>query len=348
MEKRPATMRDIARLAGVNQSTVSRALNSSSAGAISAPVRRRVLSIARTLRYHRNPSAVALRTGATKEVLVVITDITDSYFSSIISGIEAALVREGFSMILHSLVHAESRPRLEGLFHTYRLDGALLLGALPDLPGCGDPVSQRPRHPAGADRPHRCIRLHQLRDRGQPAGRVPLRLAPRRPGSPTHRRDARTERLARFPPAPGGAAARGLAARPPAVSRSATTRAGPGRRRPATRRPLELLKTSRPTALVCLNDATAFGSIRAAAEQGLRVPRDISVIGFDDDDLAAYADPPLTTIHQPRLEMGIRGTQELLAAMKAQTATTTPAASPATTTILDVSLVVRSSTCPPA
>lgn len=347
MEKRPATMRDIARLAGVNQSTVSRALNSSGAGAISAPVRRRVLSIARTLRYHRNPSAVALRTGATKAVLVVITDITDSYFSSIISGIEAALVREGFSMILHSLVHAESRPRLEGLFHTYRLDGALLLGALPDLPdaeilslsGRGIPLVLIGRTVASGstssvtvdNRLGGCLSVSHLADLGH--RRIAVMRGPR--GWPDFRQ--RLEGLRREVSRRGAGRIQ-ISYYP---CRSRTAEAG-------YQATLELLKTSRPTALVCLNDATAFGSIRAAAEQGLRVPRDLSVIGFDDDDLAAYADPPLTTIHQPRLEMGIRGTQELLAAIKTQTATTAPAASPATTTILDVSLVVRSSTCPPA
>ncbi len=339
METRPATMRDIARLAGVNQSTVSRVLDSSGAATISTPVRQRVLSIARNLRYHRNPSAVALRTGSTSAVLVVITDITDSYFSSIISGIEAVLVREGFSMILHSLVHAGTRPRLEGLFHSYRLDGALLLGALPGLPDeeilalshRGIPLVMIGRTIAAGgfssvtadNRLGGCLSASHLCDLGH--RRIAFMRGPRGwPDFPQRLEGFRREISRR---AFGGP----QIAYYPCRSR----RAEAGYEATA-----ELLREREPTALVCLNDATALGSIRAIVDQGLRVPRDISVIGFDDDELAAYHDPPLTTIRQPRLEMGTRGVEELLAAIRGK--------APVTTTVLDVSLVVRGSTCPPA
>ena len=100
-----------------------------------------------------------------------------------------------------------------------------------------------------------------------------------------------------------------------------------------------LLNLNRPpTAVFCYNDRLALGAMRAVREHGLRVPRDISIVGFDDLFLSSYADPPLTTIRQPKHDMGCQATEillELLAGGK-------PASLIATGT-----LVVRHSTAPP-
>ncbi|MCV0429093.1 MAG: substrate-binding domain-containing protein, partial [Roseibium sp.] len=60
----------------------------------------------------------------------------------------------------------------------------------------------------------------------------------------------------------------------------------------------------RPTAVFCAADRTAFGFISALNEAGIRVPQDVSVVGFDDIDIAGHFVPPLTTIHQPRRAVG--------------------------------------------
>src|SRR6185503_5446725 len=69
----------------------------------------------------------------------------------------------------------------------------------------------------------------------------------------------------------------------------------------------------RPTAVVAMSDAMAIGAMRAAREQGLRIPDDLSVVGFDDIDLAAHVDPPLTTVHQPIRQKGADAVRLLLA-----------------------------------
>ena len=70
---------------------------------------------------------------------------------------------------------------------------------------------------------------------------------------------------------------------------------------------LQLLsRAERPTAVFCYNDREAIGAMRAVREQGLRVPRDVSIAGFDDLFLSSYTDPPLTTIRQPKREMGLQ------------------------------------------
>jgi LacI family transcriptional regulator len=73
-----------------------------------------------------------------------------------------------------------------------------------------------------------------------------------------------------------------------------------------------LEKTRDFTAIFCFNDIAAIGSIRALKDAGLGVPADVSVVGFDDIQSAAYSTPSLTTVRQPLLEMGKRGAQILL------------------------------------
>jgi LacI family transcriptional regulator len=88
-----------------------------------------------------------------------------------------------------------------------------------------------------------------------------------------------------------------------------------------------------------MNDTTALGAMRAIREAGLEVPRDVSVVGFDDGELAEFSHPRLTTIHQPRLQMGREGACRLIALLKNEAAVES--------VVLDVHLVTRESTCPP-
>ncbi len=73
-----------------------------------------------------------------------------------------------------------------------------------------------------------------------------------------------------------------------------------------------------PTAVFCYNDMTAIGAAAALREAGLRVPEDISLMGFDDIDWAAYFNPPLTTIRQPRRELGRRAMRMMLELLKGE------------------------------
>jgi LacI family transcriptional regulator/LacI family repressor for deo operon, udp, cdd, tsx, nupC, and nupG len=82
---------------------------------------------------------------------------------------------------------------------------------------------------------------------------------------------------------------------------------------------LEPLWDAGATAIFCYNDMTAIGVLSACYKRGLSVPDNLSVIGFDDIDMAAYTIPPLTTIHQPRLELGQRAMQMILDLLAGQT-----------------------------
>jgi DNA-binding LacI/PurR family transcriptional regulator len=97
----------------------------------------------------------------------------------------------------------------------------------------------------------------------------------------------------------------------------------------------------RPTAVVAMSDAMAIGAMRAARELGLRVPDDLSIVGFDDVDLAALVDPPLTTVHQPIRQKGSDAVRLLLSEVDAS------GVRPPEHRRLQTRLVVRASTGPP-
>jgi DNA-binding LacI/PurR family transcriptional regulator len=101
-----------------------------------------------------------------------------------------------------------------------------------------------------------------------------------------------------------------------------------------------LLKQSQPpTAIFCYNDMTALGALRSIHDAGQRVPRDISVVGFDDLFLASYTEPPLTTVRQPMRGMGELAMQHLLKLMSGS--------EPPQTLNISAELVIRKSTAPP-
>ncbi len=92
----------------------------------------------------------------------------------------------------------------------------------------------------------------------------------------------------------------------------------------------------RPRAIVCLNDRLAFGALQALGDAGLRVPEDVSLVSFDNDELAAYLRPGLTTIGLPHEEMGRRAVELLLM----------PGGPPAGRHLVDMPVVVRESIQP--
>lgn len=94
------------------------------------------------------------------------------------------------------------------------------------------------------------------------------------------------------------------------------------------------------TALVAFNDTSAIGAIRALMNHGLRVPEDVSVVGFDDIQSAAFHNPSLTTIRQPLRQMGVVAARILLQRIRGQA--TFPDMVP-----MHPELVIRESTCPP-
>jgi LacI family repressor for deo operon, udp, cdd, tsx, nupC, and nupG len=300
---RVARIQDVARLADVSTATVSRAL--ATPERVSPEARARVLEAIAKIGYVPNPAARTLRSQKTYMVLVVLPDLSNTFFSKILRGIEETLFEAGYGMIISDL---DGSPEKEAHFAAFtaagRVDGAILLnGHLFGQSREGEGQPARITIPLvalceaipGADIPQIEI------DNRAAASRMTQHLA-----SLGHRRIAYVSgppsnilERERFLGFKDGLQAAGLPFDPALViPGDYTIETGVAAGRDIVAR------ADRPTAVFCTSDEMAIGLMRTLFSAGLRVPEDISVAGFDDIEFAAVAEPALTTIHQPRRELG--------------------------------------------
>jgi LacI family transcriptional regulator len=295
------TIRDIARLAGVSVATVSRVLNDRPD--VSAATRRAVLHVVERQRFQINPSARSLSRGRMGLVAVTVPVVEGHYFAAMLGGISDALDDADIRMLLLPARRDRSRqvPLRERLAPG-SADGAVLM-----LP----PESREELHELQNERmPITVIDPRVPLDEG-----IPCVAAANAAGARTA-----TEHLLAFGhrsiaviTGPSGWAAteerrqgyQAALAREGLLPDPRLTLAGNWQiesGRAAAGRLLELDQP--PTAIFAFNDEMAIGTLRAAHERGLRVPENLSVVGFDDVDRAELVTPKLTTVRQPLAEMG--------------------------------------------
>jgi len=330
------TIREIAALAGVSTATVSRVVNRS--GYVSDDTRRAVEEVVREHGYSANRSARGLSAGRTG--LVTVPRIYPAYFSGIVAGVSETLYEQDMRIVLCPTLHEHDREvsLLARLMHG-TTDGALLV------------------LPEESNRELRSLMEHGflfvvLDPRKRMEERVPtvsaahsagaaqatahlLELGHRRIAAITGPRGwmASDERVRGYHAA---LAAAGVMPDPSLVVESNFEIDGG---RSAAR---ELLAWGeRPTAIFAFNDQLAIGAMQAAADVGLSVPDDLSVVGFDDTAEAQIVTPRLTTVHQPLAEIGRMGVSLLSRLLDGQRVE-------ALHVELETTLVVRDSTAPPA
>ena len=331
-----ATMRDVAELAGVALTTVSRAY--SDAGKLSPETLLRIESAASELGYTVNLNARSLRRKASGQLLVLLPDIGNPFFSIVLKGLEEG-AREGGRLLLIGDTGADATlaDRYAGQLAVGAVDGLVLLdGRVPFAPRSRErsrllllpivALSERVEEMSvpfvGIDnvRAARDV-AHHLADLGH--ARVAEIAGP----------DGNSLTGERSRGFAAGAAERGLAV-VGRVSGDFSLQAG-------ERGAHALLsRTDRPSAIFAANDSMAMGAIRAAAAAGLSVPDDLSVVGFDDIDFAAIHAPALTTVRQPRLALGRAAVAVVTARIEGHPA-------PAQSLILGHDIVVRDSVGPP-
>jgi len=333
---RKATMKDVANLAGVSLATVSRTL--SAAAEVSPRLSRRVEAAAQQLDYAVNINARGLRGKTSGLVVVLLPDIANPFFSVLLQGIEEqARSHEMAVLIGDTGVDRAIAETYWRLIEGQRADGMILLnGFLPFPPGkravADYPIVVVSERIAGVDAP--VVGIDNVAA-GFDAVSYLARLGHRRvahicgPADNvlTHERRAgylkavEAHDLDRWPEAiqPGEFSIR--------AGRLATARL--------------LAASPRPTAIFAANDEIAIGAIMEAKASGLRVPEDLSVVGFDDIEMGQICDPPLTTIYQPRREMGRKALETLARLVESP-------GKPVGDTLLDHKLVVRDSATPPA
>jgi DNA-binding LacI/PurR family transcriptional regulator len=293
------TLRSVAERVGVTASTVSAVLNNSAA-ARSVPERtkKKVLAAARALNYRPNFFARSLRVNRTYTIGVILEEIGDAYGSLIISGIERYLRKKNFFFLTVAHRHDE---KLLSTYSTMLRDRGVegfitvdtFLAHEPSLPTVAVGGHRKIRHVTNLVLDH--VRgvsqaLEHLRELGHE--RIAFMKGAAVSVDSEDRWNAIRQMAARF----------GIRMRPELIVQLEGDDPTPRLGYPFAQ---QLLARKEPfTALFAYNDISAIGSITAFQEAGLRVPQDVSVIGFDDIQSAAYIDPALTTVRQPLQEMG--------------------------------------------
>ncbi|MBE3575894.1 MAG: LacI family DNA-binding transcriptional regulator [Firmicutes bacterium] len=301
------TIYDVARQAGVSVATVSRVLNGEAH--VAPETRQKVLHVVQQLGYRRNGLARGLATRATRLLAFLVPDISNPYFPEVARGVEDAANAAGYHVIL---CNTDDRARkeqeyLEALLDR-RIDGAVIIpvaegSRVPKLlKGTGLPAVLLDRdidpeldtvmadNVAGARQAMR----HLL---GLGHRRIAAITGPTRSSTARERLEGYRQALAEHE----------IPFDPDLVVE------GDFRRPSGYQGMLRLLDLPQPpTAVFAANDMMALGALHAAEERGVRVPEDLAVVGFDDIALAEATRPKLTTVAQPKYEMGRLGVELLL------------------------------------
>jgi len=296
--RKPATLRDVAREAGVSIAAASYSLNGG--GTIGSEARARVREAAQRIGYRPNRSAQAVRTGRATSLGLIVPDLNNPFFPGLAQAVERAARRAGYTVVLIDTANsAEKEVEAVRDLETYGVAGAVWCQTAIDL--AGEPGDyQIPLLVMGA--PGKSF------DNVVGDDVAGMRLAAAHLLAMGHRRigsisgmvpDPIDERRRTFLAAVEGQAEVVWDVRTPFsidISDAVVT----------------ALARREATAVMCGNDLIAIGVLKAARRLGIRVPEELSVVGFDDIPWASIVTPALTTVHQPLREMGELATTLLL------------------------------------
>ncbi|WP_236244667.1 LacI family DNA-binding transcriptional regulator [Streptomyces sp. CC210A] len=327
---------DVARAAGVSASTVSRALRGRDG--VSEEVRARITAVAASLGYTASRSAAALASGRTSTIGVVAPYVGRWFFGRVLDGAEQVLSDAGYDVLLYNLGSAEARKRFFTRMPARKRVDAVLCLLIPDeeeaaaLRSLGVPLAvtvggPRPGFTAVGidDRAGATLAVRHLVNLGhRRIGMISGSSGPQRWTTPGERRRAYLDVLAEAG-----------ADHDPAleVDGDFTVKGG-------ERAMTELLAAVRPpTAVFAQSDEMAMGALRALRMHRLKAPDDVSVVGFDDHELAEVAG--LTTVAQPVVEQGAEAARLLLRQLE------DPDAPQPAYREMPVNLVLRETTAPP-
>jgi len=329
---RSVKLRDVAVAAGVDPSVVSRVLTGDRGLSVRPETRARVLKAAARLNYRPNRAARALKTARTMVIGMVVPDLANTAYSLIAQGAEKRAAAAGYVlMVMRGSVpdHLEElQGRVDGLLVAAATsDGSYLRSLLGDIPTVlvnrkepGDIPAVRVDDAAGA-----AVAVQHLLSLGH--CRVAHVAGPQNADTARRRLEGYLSALS----------VGGVEERPELVVEASVYDEAAGHL--AATRLLGL--GPQPTAIFAANIRLAIGTLAATRRIGLSVPDDVSVVGFDDTPLAAFLEPPLTTVRMPLAELGGQAVESLLAEMDGRRASDVLVSLPP-------ELVVRASTAAPA
>jgi len=300
-ETTPVTIREVARRSGVSIATVSRVLNNVP-GTVRDELQRRVRKAAQELDYRPNALARSLHQRRTHTIGLIITDIANPYYAGITRGIEAVSRKHGYALFF---CNTDGRPSALAYYidalRDNRVD-AIIIG--------GGGTASRQQFQALHDRrivavligrynvPLPAVRIDNVTGGWQAASHL-LQLGHRRiavlavPTTSTGMRD----RLRGI--------CRAMAEQRIAFRKELLVRCGLPLASALQGAMLLMSKTPRPTAIIAANDQMAITAMHGVEKFGLRVPEDVSIVGFDNIELASYVRPALTTMGVPLYDIGV-------------------------------------------
>jgi len=328
-------IREIAKRAKVSTATVSRAINR--VPTVDPQLAKRVWKVVEELGYYPNTQARALVSGRTRLFGIIVSEITNPFFPEVVQAFEDIAVQHNYEILLTSTIHEPKRMeaavrrmlerRVEGVaILTFGMEESLLEGlrfrkvplVFVDVGPSRSLVSNI-----------RIDYLHGIRQAVQHLAALRHRhiafiAGPSRLKSAEARKQAFIRAMEEIGlEAKAGMIVEGNHTIEGGISACAQLLAGP----------------VTPTAILCSNDMTALGVMRKSYEEGLLIPKDLSVIGFDDIRLAQFVLPALTTIQMSQAELARLAFNALLAEIKRETPTTN-----GTEYVLTTHLVLREST----
>jgi LacI family transcriptional regulator len=316
MPKSSVSVKDVAALAGVSVGTVSNVVNSPAV--VSEATRQRVEDAIEKLGWVRNESARQLRAGRSRTIGMVVMEIANPFFTDIVSGVEDYVHDLGYTVQLGNSAQQVSREsaHLE-LFEEHRVRGILFVpirevgDKVARLRRRGIPVVVVDRAEANAD--YCSVAVDDV-EGGRLAVAHLVELGHQRiafVGGPSTLQQVRDRSLgAQLAASPLGPSGGGLLTiSTPRLDADCGVRAAED---------IALMSVDeRPTAVFAANDLLAIGLLQGFVTRGIRVPKDIAIIGYDDIAFAAAAAVPLSSIRQPRQTLGGRAAELLFAEVDA-------------------------------
>ena len=330
----------VAKQAGVSTATVSRVVSGTN-GRVSRETRDRVMQAVEQLGYEPNSAAKHLRTQRSGKILVTVPDISNPFFALILQGIEDAALKAGYAVLIGDTQHEPAREeRYAQMLLQKQADGLIFLGHR--LPNDAVRLARAVTH-----RPAPIVNGCEFSPRlGVPSVHIDNAKAAQEAMehlySLGHQRVAVVTGPLASPLSRDRLRGAKAGARAAKAQRHLTVVAGDFSISSGTIAATRLLaRKPSPTAVFCFNDEMAIGVMQTARRRGIRVPEDLSVVGFDDIRFARYLDPPLTTVTQPMREIGEGCVRLLLEILRGN------ASAPESVT-LQHQLTVRSTTAAPS
>jgi LacI family transcriptional regulator len=336
MSPKPVSLKELAERLGLSPATISLVINRSPvAESIPQETKNRIFAAVKKYKYRPNFFARSLRARRSFTIGVIVPEVSDGYSASVMSGVEDHLLQEGYFYFVVSHRHRgdliDEYPRL------------LVQRAVDGLIGVDTPWKLSLKIPVVTVSGHNQVKgvTNIVLDHERAAEMAVEHLAElghrriafikgQEFSSDTEVRWATIEKAARGLHIPINRALVGQLqgnSPSPELGYQAT---------------LKLLASRQPfTALFAFNDISAMGAIRALREAKLQVPRDVSVVGFDDIQSAVYQNPPLTTVRQPLREMGRIAAETLLRRIRNSESHT------GGEIMVEPELIVRETTCRP-